>query len=657
MSILLTVLVAMGAVAALFFRTTSNLAERVIQSRLAQSNQAIADYKADVRDKLITINAYISGNAVFKAYMLEAMSSGSTDSIIDQYDEIRRFSGCDFMLVTDEQGQVVVDTRQNAGAVQVVDLPRSLEESVGVWSDSNGLNYVVASPLESGGAVFGYVLVGYRLGDALAQRIGRLTDCGIYFLRPKGDSTALAGSYLAEGMEWIASNPQSESQLFSGLIGLVPNAENGKTVSLSISGGAFEAMMGTFENWNGKPVGYYAAVKSIDRERAPFTQLMKYGGLILLAALILMVPLSMVVSRSITGPLRSLVSVIDGVRQGQFQESAIQVKSKDEVGRMAVAFKEMVRELREQNEMIHFLERSKLQSLSPVEIGNPTLPASDLQMSATEDGALQPGQVLASRYRILQTLGKGAMGLVYRVQDLELDEVVALKMIYLQDPGIREMLKNETKLARRVTNRHVVRTFDYGTFHNVQFVTMEYVDGVTLKHVLQRHKLLPLEIGLRTVKQICQGLHAAHEGGVIHGDVKPENIMVSSRGLIKVMDFGVARISKAGSQKTDLVTGTPLYMAPEQIYGKPLDFRTDLYSVGVIMFQVFTGTIPFQAENMAGIFRKHLEVTPPPPSSVNRRLPPSLDQIILCALAKNPAERFPSMRDLFEALDQVARQT
>jgi serine/threonine-protein kinase len=277
-------------------------------------------------------------------------------------------------------------------------------------------------------------------------------------------------------------------------------------------------------------------------------------------------------------------------------------------------------------------------------------------------GVLERGEVFADRYEVLGTLGKGGMGVVYRARDRQLDEVVALKLLrpeaLASDPTMLERFKQEIRLARRITHRNVLRTHDFGETSGVPYISMEYVEGVTLKELVRSRGALPLGAGLSIAKQMCHGLGAAHETGVVHRDVKPQNMLIlPETGELKIMDFGIARVSSmAGSGLTTAgtVMGTPDYMPPEQAQGRPADFRSDLYSLAVVFFEVFTGRLPFVGETPMALLVAHVQQPPPRPRSVDPRLPLELEEAILKGLQKDPARRWQSADEALEALSRVS---
>jgi HAMP domain-containing protein len=272
---------------------------------------------------------------------------------------------------------------------------------------------------------------------------------------------------------------------------------------------------------------------------------------------------------------------------------------------------------------------------------------------------ISPGRVLGERFEILSTLGAGGMGVVYKVRDRELDDLVALKMLKRDLWGDRELLdrlKSELKLARKITHPNVLRTFDFGDVDGIPFITMEYVRGITLRYLLQQTGALPYTAGLRLARQLCRGLAAAHEVGVLHRDIKPENLIVMPNGNAKLMDFGIARPTTrmtAGQTQPGTVIGTPQYLSPELLQGAEADERADLYACGVVFYEIFTAQTPYTGDNPMQIIINTLHEAPTPPSQHWKEIPQPLEQIIMRCLEKDPARRYRTAAALLAELEAL----
>ncbi len=273
--------------------------------------------------------------------------------------------------------------------------------------------------------------------------------------------------------------------------------------------------------------------------------------------------------------------------------------------------------------------------------------------------AIAAGSVLGGRYRIISALGEGGMGIVYKAHDIELDDIVALKMLrpgLLVDVEQLDRLKSEIKLARRITHPNVLRTFDFGEVDGRPFISMEYVRGLTLRYLLSEAKRVPYSAALRIARQLAAGLAAAHEVGVLHRDIKPENLILEANGNAKLMDFGIARPlrrSTPGHTEAGTFVGTPDYCSPEQLSAGEVDERSDIYACGVLMSEMFCGGKPFAGGNTMEIYQAQVSDAPVRPSSLWAGIPPELETVILRCVRCAPDARFASAAELGLALSRL----
>lgn len=249
--------------------------------------------------------------------------------------------------------------------------------------------------------------------------------------------------------------------------------------------------------------------------------------------------------------------------------------------------------------------------------------------------------MLAGRYRIVGLLGTGGMGEVYRADDLKLGQAVALKFLppeFAGDPKRLEYFHNEVRLARQVSHPNVCRVYDIGEVKELHFLSMEYVDGEDLAGLIRRIGRLPVDKAVEIARQLCAGLAAAHDKGVLHRDLKPANVMLDGRGRVRITDFGLARLTdeKGG---TGVYAGTPAFMAPEQLAGREVTERSDIYSLGLVLFEVFTGKPAFQADTPAKLARLREDSTPSTPSNIVSDIDPAVERVILRCLEKEPRNR------------------
>lgn len=263
---------------------------------------------------------------------------------------------------------------------------------------------------------------------------------------------------------------------------------------------------------------------------------------------------------------------------------------------------------------------------------------------------LGPGSEIGSRYEIVRLLGQGGMGAVYQAHDRELDRQVAIKVIradMASNPEILRRFKQELILARQITHKNVIRIFDLGQADGVKFITMEYIEGENLQGVLRRKKKLEPAEAANIMAQVCRALEAAHAESVIHRDLKPQNIMLDKSGRAYVMDFGIARsMLAAGRTQTGALIGTPDYMSPEQAKGLALDARSDLFSLGIIFYEMLSGAVPFDADTTMGKLSKRTNEPARPLAELDKTIPQPLCDIVRKCLEIDPQKRFASVAEL-----------
>jgi serine/threonine protein kinase len=287
-------------------------------------------------------------------------------------------------------------------------------------------------------------------------------------------------------------------------------------------------------------------------------------------------------------------------------------------------------------------------------IGSPYSKTETLQTPVHE---LTTGSTFAGRYQVIEELGHGGMGKVYKVFDQEVQVKMALKLIRPEvsaDKGTIDRFRNELKLARDISHKNICRMYDLGREAGRYFITMEYVSGEDLKSFIRRARQLVVGTAVLIAKQVCDGLAEAHRAGVVHRDLKPGNIMIDKEGNAKIMDFGIARaISVKGITGAGVMIGTPEYMSPEQVEGKEIDQRSDIYSSGIILYEMLTGQVPFEGDTPFTIGVKQKSEIPKDPRSLNAQIPQDLSRLILKCLEKDKERRYQSADELKADLEKI----
>ena len=266
------------------------------------------------------------------------------------------------------------------------------------------------------------------------------------------------------------------------------------------------------------------------------------------------------------------------------------------------------------------------------------------------------------RYKIISEIGQGAMGVVYKAVDPIIDRTVAIKTINLnlskqELEEYEQRFHQEIKAAGRLNHPNIVTIYDVGKTEQCAYMAMEYLEGQELKDIIASGKLLAPHQVVDIIAMVADGLWFAHEQDIVHRDVKPSNIMVLKGGIAKITDFGIARLpNSAVKTMTGLILGSPRYMSPEQVIGKTIDARSDIFSLGVVLYEALTGTAPFDGDNVNAIMYATVNTTPAPPSAHNRHVPAMLDLIVAKAMAKLLEDRYQSIKELAEDLREVRRQ-
>lgn len=669
---LFTAALAVGIVlATLAFSTVqaNSLALTNLNDRLGESRGIWDAFQTDRLAKLRLALRTLGNEPAFKA-LIEA---GDADTIADTLQERSQDLGANFFMAANPNGLLLA--RSDRPTERGVDLSKDPvvgmsvrgEAAEGLWDEGDHLFHAVATPMATQETIQGILLAGFALDDVVAKSLSRLTGADVVFLTGAGPTVA-------------SSSLGPRQAAFGAALKDAGTRKPGDVFDLTVGGEKYRAVSYGLENAAHKPVGSLIVLASYTREMAPFIRfrnaLFLVGGLMTVLGLIG----AQVIAKRITGPILMLVDRVHKARDGSFS-GAIAVQTQDEVGALAKAFNGLITELREKEQLIDFMRSAQpsggTTAMSEIDSGA-TLGLGPGGSGLTQsggaasggEGGLTLGSMFANRYRVVETLGKGGMGIVFRAKDVQLDEVVALKTlrsdVLAKDPTLLPRFKQEIKLARKITHKNVLRTHDFGEWSGTPYISMEYLEGVTLKDLQKRKGALPLGVGLQVAKQMCHGLAAAHAEGVVHRDIKPQNMLIiPETGELKVMDFGIATVSNmkeearpegSGLTGAGMVLGTPDYIAPELGRGQSADFRSDIYGLGVVLFELFTGRLPFTGDSAVQIVLHHMQTPPPAPRSINSQIPADLEAVILRCMEKDPAKRFQTVDALNEALNAISER-
>jgi serine/threonine-protein kinase len=580
------------------------------------------------------------------------------------------------------------------------------EAGFGALGDS-ALAHVAAVPIEGAtpGVIVGALMVARPL-DARAAR-GQGAEGGevVFYVLPRGAGPRVAASTLTPSPALagaLAALPDTRGE-GAGDVTVVRGAP-GEVV---VAGTRYLARAHPLRSSAGRVLGGYAVLRSRDVEYAAFEALRRAtlvaGGVGLLAALLV----SSAIARQVTRPLAALADAARRAAEGDYSASFAVRPGRDEVGTVAAAFHTLLDDLRAKQVLVEFarLARGRVPSgrqraLGPGRRATPPRPA-EATLRLTRDGAaasagdtptldagtgaaaapgtavaaavaaagldgldehptaadvvaaaeaLRPGQLFAARYLVEAMIGAGGSGVVFRVQDAGRGgEVLALKVlrpdVAQNDPAALARLAREVDTARQLAHPNLVRVYDLDEAEGIHFLTMEYVEGRSLRDLIDDRGALPVPAAVSVARQLCRALAHAHERGVLHRDVKPHNAVITPDGVLKVMDFGAARFAEVprGVTETGALVGTPAYMAPEVLRGARHDERSDVYAAGVVLYESLTGRPPFESASSPLVVVTHvLEDRPADPCALNPAVPRPLCDLVLGALEKDPAARPPS---------------
>jgi serine/threonine-protein kinase len=536
----------------------------------------------------------------------------------------------------------------------------------GVTSDSL-LFQAVAVPFVVASRVAGVLMAAQVVDSALASQVKAATASDVvFYVTDTAGTPRIAASTLGRDPALAAMLRRVRQEANS-----TPNdsvstdaaTEPATHAELELGDEHYVGRGAPLRSAGGDVLGGFVALRSREAEMAPYVALRRWILVAGLLGLAVAFGLAFMTARSVARPVLALADATRRAAEGDYS-ATVDVDTNDEVGELASAVRTMLADLREKEALVAVI-RTPLSVLPEMSSGSEGLGSVVTADPHATDGAvtstqpMSPGRVLARRYQLAEQLGIGGNGVVYRAFDRELGEVVAVKTVRADvlavDPTALERLKSEIRLARRISHRNVVRTHDLGEADGMYFITMEYVVGTSLRQLIDRGDPLPVPAVVAIAKQLCRALEVAHDQGVIHRDIKPQNLMVQPDGTLKVMDFGVARLRERSQQltSTGMVVGTPAYMAPEQLMDDPVDSRVDIYAAGVVMYECLTGHRPVDGNTPHALVARMMNSVIRPPHEVNPTVPSLLSAVVMRALSKDADDRPSTAGELYDLLAQV----
>ncbi len=633
------VLLALGATLAVTARSANTAADASVERVVAAAREALRSQISGRSEALLKAAEVFAGNAQFRDIIRQRVFGDAFDQSIVAVEQ----TGADWAQITDDQGirlaksddpQAPEESLANSPAIGGA-LEGNFVDAFGVSADTV-LVQIGVVPIEDGGRVYGALMVARGMDDTFAASVKQAAfdqlEVVFYALDTAGvprvngstvDRTVLTPTLLAE-LHTVATQEES-----------------GMSADVTLAGTRYVALGGLLRSAGGTPLGGFALLRDRDTEFALFRALERTilytGGVALFVAALF----SLLVAKWVTRPVAKLAEATRRASDGDYN-AEITANSPDEIGALASAFRRLLSDLREKQELVAFLG-GDVDAARTVQMAIPT---GTMGRQAVQVG-LVPGSVFANRYDVKEILGQGGMGTVFKAVDRELNEVIAIKTLkqdfLMQDPTALDRFKSEIRLARRISHRNVVRTHDLGERDGVYFITMEYVEGTSLKDLIRSRGRLPMAVTLSVGKQLARALEIAHEQGIIHRDIKPQNMVVGPDGVLKVMDFGIARLAERpqeeGVTSQGMIIGTPEYMAPEQMTGETVDARADLYAMGCVLFECLVGRSPFTAETPYQLVAMVLENTPPLLRTLNPDVPEGLEVLVHELLSKQPGKR------------------
>ncbi len=650
--IITAILIALTVLSSIFITLYygNQIAEDSISKKLNSSQLIQQEFNEQKRRQLELVSLVVASDPAFVAYVAQTIFDLENDetadiaSVADLLLERKQQFGFDVAIIASASGQQIARSDQAMSAprnlTDIELMQRGMDELIpisGYWSDNDQIYQAAVVPLARGRNLIGFLITGLTVNDALTADIAKLTGTEVVILA--NDSTGKIAS--------IAST--LDLDLNSTLLEKL----NNKSAENILSGSQFNLSINDLNLANqidplaelDQQTFYILNGVSIDQVLAPYLNTRNILVLVGIGMIIVSLLLAQFLVNRSLAPLARISASTRQVAYGNFA-----TKFPNKVGRdlseLSGSINQLVQNLRGRDALAnHMIELSKKSHHAVDKLHNPA------------KVIIEPGKIINKRYEIIKNIGVGGMGAVFQAFDQELEEVVALKVLKTKQAEESDInqFKEEIKVARRISHPNVVRIHDFGQLANNVFISMEFVQGYTLEQILKFAKKLRPMAAKHAALHICEGLHAAHQSGVVHKDLKPANIIVELDSSIKLMDFGIASIDNiiSGNRSNALIGGTAAYMAPEQALGKGADERTDIYSLGILLMELFVGQRPFYATNDEDLMLKHVNEEPLPVSYQWADCPKQLERLIAQCLAKSPKDRPQSIQEVLSQLKTI----
>jgi len=622
-----------------------------IDEKLSSGQSVQQAFSKQQAKQLELVSLLVASDPAFVAYIAEAINVYESDdstatlaSIADLLLERKQQYNFDLALVTTAEGKLIARSDKAMTVIKDISEINLLSKAIdqlepvnGFWQENEDIYQASIIPLARGQNLVGFFITGIQINNNVASEIGRLSGTEIIFIKKNeaGYNAFATSMDIADANDFVKK---------LNVINNDPKLNNPKQMELNLQKYAIESNV--LAEFDSEDIIMLTSV-SIDQSLKPFvtTRSILIGVGMLLTALALIVTLFFVKRTML--PIKTISLVAKQIADGQDDAKLPESTNKD-LSLLNNSISQLVANMRGKDSLAkHMVEISKKVQQS----------GHNFWIGSETDEVITPGKTIGGRYKVLQKIGSGGSGHVFKAFDTELDELIVLKVLKNQDSNSEEitMFKQEIRLARRILDPNIVRIHDFGQIAEHVFISMEYVNGYTLEDIISYAVKLRPHAAKHASIQTCKGLMAAHEAGVIHRDLKPANLIIELDSTVKLMDFGIATVQNLvnKSQTSNQVEGTTAYLSPEQSQGKGADERSDIYALGILMMEMFVGQRPFKGNNDVELMMMNLTQAPTPISNYWADAPIELEDIILKCLEKTPSMRYQTVQAVMNDLYKV----